>query len=103
MAAKAGGETVRKVRIFQPSKTAMQSGRANSKAWMLRFESRAPKVTDPLMGWTGSADTGTQLRLRFASREDAIAYAERNGFAYTVDEPQARRVRPKSYAENFRS
>ncbi len=94
---------VRRVRIFQPSKTAMQSGRANTRAWILRFEPSAPKITDPLMGWIGSADTRAQLRLTFASREDAIAYAERNGFAYIIDEPQARRIRPKSYAENFRS
>lgn len=94
---------MRSVRIFQPSKTAMQSGRGNTHSWMLRFESAAPRSTDPLMGWIGSADTRAQLRLTFTSREEAIAYAERNGLAYTIEEPQVPRLRPKSYAENFRT
>ncbi len=91
------------VRIFQPSKTAMQSGRRKTHRWMLQFEPDAPKVTDPLMGWIGSADTRTQLRLTFASREQAVAFAERNGLSYVIQEPNPFHVRPKSYAENFRA
>lgn len=93
---------MRRVRIYQPSKTAMQSGRGNTKVWVLRFEPAAPKVTDPLMGWIGSADPCSQLRLTFPTCEDAIAYAERNGLDYVVDQPHERRLCPKSYAENFR-
>jgi hypothetical protein len=91
------------VRIFQPSKTAMQSGRRKSRKWVMHFESDAPKVTDPLMGWIGSADTRSQLRLQFDTREQAIAFAERNGLSYVVQEPRLERLRPKSYAENFRT
>ena len=79
----------------------MQSGRGKTKLWMVEYEPGAPRVTDPLMGWTGSSDTRAQLRLRFASREQAVAYAERKGVAYTVQEPRVRRIKPKNYAEKF--
>ena len=89
------------VNIYRPSKTAMQSGSGKTRQWMLEFEPGAPKLADPLMGWLGSSDTQSQVRLKFDSREAAVAFAERNGLAYRVLEPNARRVRPKSYAENF--
>ncbi|HYN38285.1 MAG TPA: ETC complex I subunit [Rhodospirillales bacterium] len=99
----AGDVPVTDVRIFQPSKTAMQSGRRATQHWMLQFERDAPQVADPLMGWMGSRDTRPQLRLTFESREEAIAFAERNGLTYSVQEPHAPALRPKSYAENFRA
>jgi hypothetical protein len=91
------------VRIFQPSKTAMQSGRRKTHRWVVQFERDAPQVADPLMGWIGSSDTRPQLRLLFDTREEAIAFAQRNHLSYVVHEPGAHTVRPKSYAENFRS
>lgn len=91
------------VRIFQPSKTAMQSGRRKTHKWFVQFETDSPKVADPLMGWIGSAETRTQLRLSFDTRERAISFAERNGLSYVVQEPKEFQVRPKSYAENFRA
>ena len=91
-----------RVRVFQPAKTAMQSGRANTRRWVLEFEPSVRREADPLMGWTSSSDTRRQLRIYFDSREEAVAHAERNGFAYAVEEPRDRRIRPKSYAENFR-
>ncbi len=90
------------VRIYRPAKTAMQSGTANSKRWLMVFEPTAPKITDPLMGWTGSPDTRDQVRLRFAGRDEAVAFAEKHGLAYSVIEPQDQAVRAKSYADNFR-
>lgn len=90
------------VRIYRPAKTAMQSGRGNTKKWVIEFEPVDGKYNDPLMGWSGSRDTrSTQVRLRFDTREDAIAYAKRQGWVYEVEEPAARRIRPKSYADNF--
>jgi len=91
-----------KVRIFQPAKTAMQSGRANTRRWRVEFEPSEAKRADPLMGWIGSGDTRTQLRLNFDTREEAVAYAEKHGFDVAIEEPHLRRVRPKSYADNFR-
>ena len=80
----------------------MQQGQAKSRRWLLEFEQSAARTRDPLMGWTSSADTRQQLRLDFDSREEAIAYATRNGITYRVIEPHERRPRKKSYAENFR-
>ena len=89
-------------RIYQPPKSAMQSGRAGTHHWVLEFEPSEPRRADPLMGWIGSADTQRQVRLTFATREEAVAYAQRQGLAFEVELPQARHVRPKAYADNFR-
>ncbi len=91
-----------RARIFQPPKTAMQSGRAGSDHWVLEFEPAAPSRPDPLMGWIGSTDTQKQVRLTFETREEAIAYAERNTIPYDIELPRERRVKPKAYADNFR-
>jgi hypothetical protein len=88
-------------RIYKPTKTAMQSGWAQTKAWVIEFESRARKDHEPLMGWTTSGDTRPQVRLRFETREEAEAYAKARNIAYTVIEPTARTIAPKSYAANF--
>ena len=89
-------------RIYRPSKTAMQSGRAQTRRWLLEFEPEHAGAVDRLMGWTGSADMlADQVRLDFATREEAVAYAERNGIRCRVEADRARRVTPKSYADNF--
>ena len=88
------------VRIYKPAKTAMQSGQRNTHEWLIQPEP-APKVIDPLMGWTGSRDTLQQVRLAFDTLEEAKAYAEKQGWRYTVEAPHARHVRPKAYADNF--
>ncbi len=90
------------VRIYRPSKNAMQSGRVKTRHWVLEFEPSARREIDSLMGWTGSPDTRRQVQLHFGSREEAIAFAERHGLAYELLEPRERKPRPKSYADNFR-
>jgi ETC complex I subunit conserved region len=89
-------------RIYKPAKTAMQSGQARALEWVLEHEPAAARTVEPLMGWTSSSDTAAQVRLTFATKEEAIAYAERNGLAYTVSEPQPRRTQKRSYADNFK-
>lgn len=89
-------------RIFKPAKTAMQSGEARTKDWVLEFAPEARRETDPLMGWTGSPDTQSQVRLEFENKDEAIAYAVRNGLAYSVVEPKPRHLVRKSYGENFK-
>ena len=90
-------------RIYRPAKTAMQSGRARTRRWVLEYEPSSARTVDPLMGWTGSSDMkADQVRLVFASREEAVAYAERNGVDYRVTERRTRRIAPKSYADNFK-
>ena len=89
-------------RIYKPAKTAMQSGQAKTKAWALDFDLAEPRTVEPLMGWTSSGDTRQQLRLRFDSKEEAVAYCERHGIAYQVFDaapPAPRRV--MSYSDNF--
>ena len=89
-------------RIFQRSKNAMQSGKARADEWVLEFESHARKRPDPLMGWSGGADTQAQVLLTFDSLEDARAYAERSGIHYHVIPPSPRKLRIQSYADNFK-
>jgi len=69
-----------RARIYRQPKTAMQSGMAGCEEWILDFEPAEARRADPLMGWSGSADTQTQVRLRFASREEAVAFARRVGW-----------------------
>ncbi len=89
-------------RIFKPAKTAMQSGLGRTQLWVLEFAPAAAREIDPLMGWTSSRDMRSQVQLEFESKDEAIAYAERNGLAYVVHEPQARKPVRKSYADNFK-
>jgi hypothetical protein len=89
-------------RIYKPAQTAMQSGPARTKDWVLEYEPEAAREIDPLMGWTSSRDMRSQVRLSFATKEEAVAYAERNGIPYRLAEPKPRLAVRKSYSENFR-
>jgi hypothetical protein len=91
-----------KVRIFRPTKSAMQSGWGNTRAWVMEFERDQPEAHEPLMGWVSSADTKSQVRLSFDTEDEAIAYAKRQGYEYSLIEAHGRHIRPKSYADNFR-
>jgi len=88
-------------RIYKPTRNAMQSGKGNSKEWLLEFDRDLPLSPDPLMGWT-SGDTSTQVRLSFDSREEAEDYARRNGIAYTVATVPPARPQKRSYSDNFK-
>jgi len=89
-------------RIFRPSKTAMQSGKAKTKDWVLEFEPSAARRSDPLMGWTQTSDTASsQVRLSFETRDEAVRYAEHHGIAFQLfDDKPAKRI-IKAYADNF--
>ncbi|MVA99292.1 MULTISPECIES: ETC complex I subunit [Nitratireductor] len=89
-------------RIYSPAKTAMQSGKAKTGRWILEFEPEKPRKIDPLMGYTSSADMKSQIKLSFETREEAVAYAKKQGVAFRVEEPKELRRRQISYAENFR-
>jgi hypothetical protein len=92
-----------RARIYQPAKTAMQSGTAKTRTWLLEFAPASAREVDPLMGWTSSSDTDTQVRLRFETREAAEAYAAAHGIAYDLVEPKPRKpvIRARGYGENF--
>ena len=89
-------------RIYRPAKTAMQSGKAKTAAWVLEFDRQSAQKTDPLMGWTSSSDMlASEVRMRFDTKEEAVAYAKENRIPFQVmDREEAPRVL-KSYADNF--
>ena len=80
----------------------MQSGRRETRKWVLEYEPATGRGRDPLMGWTSAADTLNQVRLRFDTIEEARAFADQQGVSYDIIEPQTAAERPKSYADNFR-
>ncbi|ARE82573.1 ETC complex I subunit conserved region [Roseovarius sp. EC-HK134] len=90
-------------RIYKPARTAMQSGTGKTRHWVLEFVSETAREVDPLMGWTSNADTQTQVRLRFETKEAALQYAKEHGIDAVVQEPQARKpnIRPGGYGDNF--
>ena len=91
------------MRIYRPVKNAMQSGRAKTHYWVIEFEPSDRKLPDPLMGWPGSRDTKSQVRLRFETKEAAIAFAQKHGYTYELkDSEPPPPPAPKAYADNFR-
>ena len=90
------------VRIYQPSKTAMQSGKGGTHEWVLELDAAQAVAVDPLMGWSGSGNTQAQVVLTFPTMEDAVRYAEQAGLAYTVTQTPSHKSIRRSYADNFK-
>ena len=88
-------------RIYRPAKNAMQSGKGNTKDWVLEFEPASARRSDPLMGWTQSSDMNGQVRLNFETREEAVAYAQRHEIPFQLFEPKTPKRIIKAYADNF--
>jgi len=91
---------MKKAKIYKPSKTAMQSGKRNTKNWLLEFDTLNSGI-NPFMGWETSKDMMSEVKLEFSSKEQAIEYAKKNNINYYVIEPQTRKIIKKSYADNF--
>ena len=91
---------MKKVKIFKPSKTAMQSGKRASKKWLLEFDTLDTQI-NPLMGWESSVDTMSEVKLEFSSKDEAINYAKKNNLDYYVIEPEKTKIVKKSYSDNF--
>ena len=92
-----------RARIYKPAKNAMTSGMAKTRKWVLDYAPSSARELDPLMGWTSSHDTQTQVRLRFETREEAVDYARAHGIEAEVIEPKPRKanLRSRGYGENF--
>jgi hypothetical protein len=88
-------------RIYFPARSAMQSGQSKDK-WILEYEPESPRQIEPLMGWTASTDMKSQVKLKFDSKADAVAYATRNGIPYRVEEPKPTTRKVISYSDNFK-
>ena len=93
--------TTPKARIYQPARTAMQSGKAKTHRWLLEYIPPAPGRPDALMGWNTMPDTIAEIKLFFPTKEEAVAYATAKLIPYEVSEPHTSVVPPKAYAENF--
>ena len=91
-----------RARIYRPAKTAMQSGRAQTRKWILEYEPETPRRPDPLMGWASAQDTLNEVQLRFDTLDEAVAFAGKHDLEYTVIVPHDSAEKPKSYADNFR-
>ena len=89
-------------RISELDRRTTQSGKANAGRWLLEFEREDPLRPDPLTGWAGSSDTKPQVRLNFASKAAAVAYAKRHGFAYHLVSAGQVKLKLQAYADNFR-
>ena len=92
-----------RARIFRPARNAMTSGMAKTRKWVLDYAPSSARQVDPLMGWTSSDDTQSQVRLRFDTKEAALEYAQAHGIEAEVHEPKPRKakVRPGGYGDNF--
>ncbi|WP_319825752.1 ETC complex I subunit [Thalassovita sp.] len=92
-----------RARIYKPAKTAMSSGTAKTKSWVLEFAPASSREVDPLMGWTSSSDTQSQVKMKFATKEAALDYAAEHGIEAIVTEPKTRKpnIRMGGYGENF--
>ena len=91
---------MKRAKIYKPTQTAMQSGKGNSKNWLLEFETLDNSIS-PLMGWESSRDTMSEIKLEFSTKEKAINYAKKNNINYNVLEPEKRKIVKKTYADNF--
>ena len=89
------------IKIYKPSKTAMQSGFGKTKKWLAEYITDEETVKDNLMGWNSSTDTRSQIKIFFNTKEQAISWAKNNSYQYFVEEPKIRKVKIKSYASNF--
>ena len=90
----------KKAKIYKPNKTAMQSGPGKTDKWILEFETDNP-TKNPLMGWESSADTYSELKLEFSTKELAVTYAKKKKINFELIEPKKRKIVKKSYADNF--
>jgi hypothetical protein len=93
------------VRILQPSKSATQSGRGKSTAWVIQPVLVTARTPEPLMGWVSAGDTFSELqnKLKFATAEAAIEFATQQGWVFEVEEPEQRKIKPRNYLDNFRT
>jgi len=91
---------MKKAKIYKPAKTAMQSGKRNTKNWLLEFDTLNTGI-NPLMGWETSKDTMSEVKLQFSTRDQAINYAKKNNIVYYIIEPKEHKIIKKSYSDNF--
>lgn len=90
------------VKIYQPAKTTMQSGRAKTKKWVLEYDLATRRAPEPLIGWVASGDTLNQVKMQFDTIEQAVSHAEKMGWTYSITKPAARKLKGRTYLDNFK-
>jgi hypothetical protein len=90
------------VKIHQPAKTTMQSGRAKTKKWVLEYDLTTKRAPEPLIGWVASGDTLNQVKMQFDTVEQAVAHADKMGWTYNIVKPAVRKVKGRTYLDNFK-
>ena len=89
-------------RIYMPTKTTTQSGQVDKK-WVLEYILQDhSRMIDGVMGWTSSSDMNQELLLNFSTKEQAEKYAKKHGIEYEIIECHSRKMKKKSYADNFK-
>ena len=88
-----------KARIYQPSKSATQSAKFNF--WLIEFSSSEKPNIDDKMLWISSSNTQDKVKIKFKNKKNAIDFANKNNIDFIVIEPTKRKIKPKSYADNF--
>ena len=91
---------MKKAKIYIPTKNAMQSGLTKSNKWIIEFNTKNPGI-NPLMGWESSTDTYGEVKLEFENKNLAINYANKNKIKFELIEPKERKLKKKSYSDNF--
>ena len=89
--------------IFRPAKPATQSGDWHRYTWRMDWDplQKGHRWENPLMGWQSSADFMQGTHLNFKTKEEAIRFANKQGYEYFVQEPNERKFAPKAYADQF--
>ena len=91
-----------KAKIYKPTKTAMQSGKANTKKWVLEFEHDGSRKLESIMGWTSSSDMNQEVSIKFSSKEAAVLFAKKNNLDFEIHEPEEKKLPIQAYADNFK-
>jgi hypothetical protein len=91
-----------KARIFKPTRTAMQSGKARTHKWVIEYEHEKAKEIEPIMGWTSTNETSNEVKIHFTTKEAAIKFAKDNNIDYEIIEPEIKKITIQSYADNFK-
>ncbi len=90
-------------KIYQPARSVMQSGQSGQSGgvWVFEFDRSERSEPEALMGWPSSSDTARIIRIDFQTKAEAIAYAEKMGVSFDVMDTPHRRLKLRSYADNF--
>lgn len=92
------------VLIFQPSISTLQAGLFKAGLWYMKFinyQELNQKYIFDLMNWIGGYDTLKSVVIPFENQKEAINYAKEKNFLFQIEKSEQRKLKPKSYTDNF--